>query len=157
MNVLTCAHGASLMSAMSTLPDCLEARRTAQWALGLAHKARDDLDTYIGHDAAERRAEADRRVARCLVKLTEAEVALSEKQREVDLRNAQDAEPVTIPTHRARHMVKEANVIASWLKRPILRNPTDFDIHVQIEMQRKITWISDMLIAAMQPVSIINN
>ena len=82
---------------------------------------------------------------------------LSEKQREVDLRNAQDAEPVTIPTHRARHMVKEANVIASWLKRPILRNPTDFDIHVQIEMQRKITWISDMLMAAMQPVSIVNN
>ena len=145
MNVLTCVHAASLISAMSTLPDCLEARRTAQWALGLAQKARDDLDIYIGHDASEHREEADRRVA------------LSEKQREVDLRNAQDAEPVTIPTHRARHMVNEANVIASWLKRPILRNPTDFDIHVQIEMQRKITWISDMLIAAMQPVSIINN
>ena len=157
MNVLTCVDAASLMSAMSTLPDCLEARRTAQWALGLAQKARDDLDIYIGHDAAERRAEADRCVARCLVKLTEAEVALSEKQREVDLRNAQDAGPVTIPTHRARHMRDEANAIAAWLTKPILHKPTDFDIHAQIEMRRKIAWISDMLTAAMQPMSIGDN
>jgi len=120
------------MSAVSTLPDCLEARRTAQWALGLAQKARDDLDIYIGHDAAERREEANRRVARCLVKLTEAEVALSEKRREVDLRNAQDAQPVTIPTHRARYMRDEANVIAAWLTKPILRKPTDLDVHAQI-------------------------
>ena len=75
MNVLTCVDAASLMSAMSTLPDCLAARRTAQWALGLAQKARDDLDIYIGHDASECRDEADRRVAGCLVQLTEAEVA----------------------------------------------------------------------------------
>jgi hypothetical protein len=111
----------------------------------------------IGHDASEYREEANRRVARCLVKLTEAEVALSEKQREVDLRNAQDAGPVTIPTHRARHMRDEANVIAAWLTKPILRKPTDFDIHAQIEMQRKIAWISDMLTAAMQPMSIVDN
>ena len=157
MNVITSIDGVSLMADMATLPDRLAARRTAQWALGLAHKARDDLDIYIEHDAAERREEADRRVARCLVKLTEAEVALSEKQREVDLRNAQDAEPVTIPTHRARYMRDEANVIAAWLTKPILRKPTDFDIHAQIEMQRKIAWISDMLTAAMQPMSIVDN
>ena len=157
MNVLTCAHAASLISAMSTLPDCLEARRTAQWALGLAQKARDDLDIYMGHDAAERRAEADRRVARCLVKLTEAEVALSEKQREVDLRNAQDAGPVTIPTHRARHMVKEADAVITWLDHLSLLNPTDFDLHGRIEMRRKVAWISDMLTAAMQPMFIVDN
>jgi hypothetical protein len=106
------------MSAMSTLPDCLEARRTAQWALGLAQKARDELDI---------------------------------------LRNAQDAGPVTIPTHRARYMRDEANVIAAWLTKPILHKPTDFDIHAQIEMQRKIAWISDMLTAAIQPMSIVDN
>src|SRR6185437_15708952 len=105
-----------------------------EWSAALATY----LDIYIGHDASECRAEADRRVARCLVKLTEAEVALSEKQREVDLRNAQDAGPVTIPTHRARYMRDEANVIAAWLTKPILHKPTDFDIHAQIEMQRKI-------------------
>ena len=157
MNVLTCAHAASLISAMSTLPDCLEARRTAQWALGLAQKARDDLDIYIGHDAAERRAEADRRVARCLVKLTEAEVALAEQQREVDLRNAQNAQPVTIPTHRARHMVEEADAVTTWLDQLSLLNPTDFDLHGRIEMRRKVAWISDMLTAAMQPMSIVDN
>jgi hypothetical protein len=157
VNVITNIDGASLMADMAMLPDCLAARRTAQWALGLAQKARDDLDIYIEHDAAERREEADRRVARCLVKLTEAEVALSEKQREMDLRNAQDAGLVTIPTHRARHMRDEANAIAAWLTKPILHKPTDFDIHAQIEMQRKIAWISDMLTAAMQPMSIVDN
>src|SRR6185312_616170 len=157
MNVITSIDGASLMADMATLPDCLAARRTAQWALGLAHKARDDLDTYIGHDAAERRAEADRRVARCLVKLTEAEVALSEKQREVDLRNAQHVQPVTIPTHRARHMVKEADAVTTWLDHLNLLNPTDFDLHARIEMRRKVAWISDMLRAAMQPMPIVDN
>jgi hypothetical protein len=143
---------------MSTLPDCLAARRTAQWALGLAQKARDDLDIYIEHDdAAERREAADRRVARCLVKLTEAEVALAEKQREVDLRNAQHAQPVTIPTHRARHMAKEADEVTAWLDHLSLLNPTDFDLHARIEMRRKIAWISDMLMAAMQPMSIVDN
>ena len=115
------------------------------------------LDIYIGHDASECREEADRRVARCLVKLTEAEVALAEKQREVDLRNAQNAQPVTIPTHRARHMVKEADAVTTWLDHLSLLNPTDFDLHAQIEMQRKIAWISGMLTAAMQPMSIGDN
>ena len=43
MNVITSIDGVSLMADMATLPDCLAARRTAQWALGLAQKARDDL------------------------------------------------------------------------------------------------------------------
>ena len=48
MNVITSIDGVSLMADIATLPDCLEARRTAQWALGLAQKARDDLDIHIG-------------------------------------------------------------------------------------------------------------
>ena len=87
----------------------------------------------------------------------EAEVALSEKQREIDLRNAQNAQPVTIPTHRARHMVKEADAVTTWLDHLSLLNPTDFDLHARIEMRRKVAWISDMLTAAMQPMSIADN
>jgi len=55
MNVLTCVDAASLMSAMSTLPDCLEARRTAQWALGLAQKARDELEAVMNRVPVVRR------------------------------------------------------------------------------------------------------
>jgi hypothetical protein len=145
MNVTTYTHAVSLMDEMSTLSDCQDEARTAQWALDVAQKARDDLASYIGADAAECHAAADRRVARCLANLTKAEVALVEKQREVDLRNAQNAQPVTIPGHRARHMISEASAVIAWLDQLCLLKPADFDFHARFEMRRKAAWLRDML------------
>ena len=55
---------------------------------------------------------------------------------------------MTIPTHRARHMVKEADGVITWLDHLSLLNPTDFDFCARIEMRRKAAWISDMLTKA---------
>jgi hypothetical protein len=145
MNVIACADGAALISSMTTLADCLEAVRTAQWALDRAEHDRATFDTYTEPDAAAFRREADRRVGRCLANLTKADVALAEKQREVDLRNAQDAQPVTIPAHRARHMISEASAVIAWLDQLSLVKPTDFDFHARFEMRRKAAWVRDML------------
>jgi hypothetical protein len=129
MNVIACADGAALKSSMTTLADCLEAVRTAQWVLDRAEHDRATFDTYIEPDAAAVRHEADRRVGRCLANLTKAEVALTEKQREVDLLNAKDAQPVTVLAHRARHMCKELSDVIEWLDQLNLVKPDRFDFH----------------------------
>jgi len=99
-------------------------------------------------DAAAFRHEADRRVGRCLANLTKAEVALTEKQREVDLLNAKDAQPVTVLAHRARHMCKELSDVIEWLDQLNLVKPDRFAFHARFEMKRKAAWVRDMLTKA---------
>ena len=45
MNVIAYADGAALKSSMTTLADCLEAVRTAQWVLDRAEHDRATFDT----------------------------------------------------------------------------------------------------------------